>query len=234
MPAKELIYKTLIDSFILYKPKDIVSGDFYFFHKTDDKFYIAAADCTGHGVPGAIMSMICSEKLEDALTKLKEPADILKHVNQNIKKSLGQNAEHHTTNDGMDIALCSVDLTNRNLKYAGANRPLWIVRAGSNAVEEVKATKRAIGGHTPDEQIFEQHQITLNKNDSFYLSSDGFADSFNKQGKKLTTGKFKELLCTIQNKTMHEQEEHLNTFIKSWIEGGEQIDDILVIGFRFS
>jgi serine phosphatase RsbU (regulator of sigma subunit) len=232
LPKKEEIYLALPNCFILFKPKDIVSGDFYFFHKNEHSIFIASADCTGHGVPGALLSMIGSEKLKDAISQSTDTSEIIQLLNQGIKTSLKQSDSNESTRDGMDIALCSIDI-NRTVKYAGANRPLWIIRNGQTFVEEIKATKKAIGGFTGDSQHFDSHEIQLQQGDTFYIFSDGYADTFNgKDGKKLMTKRFKEILLGIQDKSMQEQEFHLDNFIENWKAGTEQIDDILVIGVR--
>jgi serine phosphatase RsbU (regulator of sigma subunit) len=233
LPQKQEIYSAFPGCFVLFKPKDIVSGDFYFFHKEGKTPFIAAADCTGHGVPGAFMSMIGSEQLNDAVSKTKDTSEVLKQLNKGIKASLRQSESDESTRDGMDIALCSVDTQNRIVKYAGANRPVWIIRSGQTEVEEIKATKVAIGGLTNDDQHFETHEIKLQEDDTFYICTDGYADQFSgKDGKKLMTRRFKEILVGIQNMTMPEQEQYLDTFVEDWKAGTEQVDDILVIGIR--
>src|ERR1035437_4811006 len=233
LPKQEEIKFTFPQSFILFKPKDIVSGDFYYFTKNHHGIFIAAADCTGHGVPGAFMSIIGSEKLDDAVSQSADTSEILKQLNKGIKTSLRQSGSDESTRDGMDIAICRVDLENRIVKYAGANRPLWLIRKGCTEVEEIKATKTAIGGLTEDTQHFETHEIKLQQGDTFYIFSDGYADTFSGQnGKKLMTKNFKEILLGIQDKTMQEQEKHLDVFIENWKAGTEQVDDILVIGVR--
>ena len=233
LPKREEIYSAFPDSFVLFKPKDIVSGDFYYFHKNDKSVFIASADCTGHGVPGAFMSMIGSEKLDDALAHSADTSEILRQLNKGIKVSLHQTDSNESTRDGMDIALCSVDTDARVVKYAGANRPLWIIRNGQTVVEEIKATKKAIGGFTEDSQHFDTHVIQLQQGDTFYIFSDGFADTFGgAEQKKVTTKKFKEILLSIQDKSLKEQEHHLDNFIENWKGGTEQVDDILVIGVR--
>jgi serine phosphatase RsbU (regulator of sigma subunit) len=233
LPKKEEIYSALPKSFVLFKPKDIVSGDFYFFHKTDHCVFIAAADCTGHGVPGAFMSIIGSEKLEEAVSQSMNTSVILNQLNKGIKASLRQSDSDESTRDGMDIAICSVDTRTRIVNYSGANRAIWIIRSGQAEVEEIKATKTAIGGLTSNDQRFETHEIKLQKDDTFYISTDGYADQFSgHDGKKLMTRKFKEILIGIQNKTMPEQEDYLDNFIENWKGGTEQVDDILVIGVR--
>jgi serine phosphatase RsbU (regulator of sigma subunit) len=232
LPRKEEIYTSLPRCFILFKPKDIVSGDFYFFHKNNQSIFIAAADCTGHGVPGAFMSMIGSERLEDAVSNSNDTSEILKLLNKGIKTSLRQSDSKESTRDGMDIALCSIDTLNCSVKYAGANRPIYVIRKGQTEMEEIKATKKAIGGLTEDDQHFDTHELKLQQGDTFYISTDGYADQFSGEDKKLTTKKFKQILLDIQNKTMQEQELHLDKFIENWKSGIEQIDDILVIGVR--
>lgn len=233
LPHRKEIWAAFPQSFLLFKPKDIVSGDFYFFHKNDHSAFIAVADCTGHGVPGAFMSMVGAGKLNDAVSESSDTSEILSLLNKGIKASLKQTDGNESTRDGMDIALCSVDTENRIIKYAGANRPLWIIRNGQTEVEEIKATKSAIGGLTDNNQHFETHEFKLLTGDTLYLFTDGFADQFGGgEGKKLMTKKFKEILLDIQGKSMKEQEQYLNSFIENWKAGIEQVDDILVIGIR--
>ena len=232
LTSKEEINEGLKNCFILFKPKDIVSGDFYFYSKTKNNIIIAAADCTGHGVPGALMSMIGSEKLMGTAKENTNPSVILNSLNKGIKSSLRQTEKEESTKDGMDIALVSIDLETNKASYAGANRPIWIIRHNSKELEEIKATKKAIGGFTDDEQHFEQHELQFNTGDTFYLFTDGYADQFGHSGKKLMTKKFREMLIDIQRLSMHEQEKHLNDFIENWKQDTEQVDDILVIGVR--
>jgi serine phosphatase RsbU (regulator of sigma subunit) len=240
LPPEEEIRQHIKDCFILYKPKDIVSGDFYFYSNNHDdagRVYIASVDCTGHGVPGAFMSMIGHEKLKDAVDLEKEPGKILTELNKGVKMALRQSNESNSTRDGMDLALCAIHTKGNNgvthVSYAGANRPLWLIRKDSAVIEEMKATKIAIGGLTQDDQEFEQYDMQLKKGDTVYLSSDGFADQFGgPKRKKLMTGKFKDLLVGIQQLSMEEQHTYLNSFIEDWMLGIEQVDDILVIGIK--
>jgi serine phosphatase RsbU (regulator of sigma subunit) len=239
LPPREEIGQYLRDYFILYKSKDIVSGDFYFFsdkHANDGKVYIASVDCTGHGVPGAFMSMIGYEKLKDAVDLANQPGKILSELNKGVKSALRQSSEAHSTRDGMDLSLCAIP-THTNgtatISYAGANRPLWIIKKDSKTVEEIKATKVAIGGLTHDSQEFEQHDIKLNKGDTIYMFSDGYADQFGgPKKKKLMTGRFKDIILSIQHLSIKEQHDYLNDFIEKWMEDSEQVDDILVIGVK--
>ena len=233
LPYRKDIWAAFPQSFVLFKPKDIVSGDFYFFHKNNESVFIAVADCTGHGVPGAFMSMIGAGKLNEAVSLSSDTSEILSLLNKGIKTALKQSDSDESTRDGMDIALCSVDTENRIVKYAGANCPLWLIRNGQTEVEEIKATKRAIGGLTEDNQQFESHELKLQLGDTFYIFTDGYADQFGgAKGKKLMTKKLKEMLLEIQSKTMKEQKQCLVNFVENWKAGTEQVDDILIIGIR--
>jgi len=245
LPTDEFLKQTLPNAFVLYRPKDIVSGDFYWIAETENTILIAAADCTGHGVPGAFMSTLCIEKLNEAVTNSDDVSVILQSVNNQIKKVLHQSSKADSTHDGMDVALVSLNFNvqrfllenqpstaNCQIEYAGANRPLWLIRKGQTEIEEIKATKVAIGGFTEDEQIFTKHKIELKKGDTIYIFSDGFADQFNSDDKKLMTRMFKEIVLSIQDKSMDEQKVYLNSFIENWKGNIEQTDDILVIGIR--
>jgi serine phosphatase RsbU (regulator of sigma subunit) len=245
LPPVPEIQAHLANSFILYKPKDIVSGDFYFFSnqyaidkKGASSVILAAVDCTGHGVPGAFMSMVGNEKLKDAVDVSHEPGKILQELNRGVKTALRQSGDANSTRDGMDLSVCAIPvaLNEQNsiqIKYAGANRPLWIIKKNTNEVEEVKATKCAIGGLTEEYQVFEEHSVDLQKGDTFYLFSDGYADQFGGPSrKKLMTKKFKEILVSIQNLSMPKQQQYLDSFMEEWRGDNEQIDDILVIGVR--
>ncbi len=241
LPPLTEVETALPNSFILFKPKDIVSGDFYWFYvspsggggqRPGEVILIAAADCTGHGVPGAFMSTIGSEKLNEAVAHSSDVGSILQHVNLLMKKVLRQSSKEDSTRDGMDIALCAFNKEMTNFEYAGANRPLWMIRKGSSEIEETKATKTAIGGLTDDKQVFTKHKIEIQKGDTLYLFSDGYADQFGSNNKKLMTKKFKEVLLSIQHKPMNEQKDFLDSYIENWKGGMEQTDDILVIGIK--
>ena len=262
LPEEDEITNALPGSFILYQPKDIVSGDFYWFRKISSplagdaeggraSYLIAAADCTGHGVPGALMSLIAIENLNKAVEFENEPHKILELVNKNIKNVLKQNTDK-AAKDGMDIALCKIEqISEEKFKvcYSAANRPLWVVRnrvenefvelasvnsASNLELIEIKATKHAIGGHTDYNQQFEQHTLEFFKGDSFYIFSDGYADQFGSdKNKKLTTKRFKEILLEINPLSPQQQKQHLHNYILNWKGKLEQIDDILVIGLKF-
>ena len=232
LPDMKLIYKTLEKSFILYLPKDIVSGDFYGFAQKDDNVIIAAADCTGHGVSGAFMSMIGSSLLNQVINEknITQPSRILDALNQEIIDTLKQ--KEGDTNDGMDVSICGFNLSNQTVQFAGANRPLWLVRNGELIV--YKPDKFPIGGlQIKHEEQFSNQEIALQKNDTLYLFSDGYADQFGgDRNKKMMVKRFKNTILSIQDKTMAEQEIFLNAFFDQWKGSNEQVDDVLVIGIR--
>jgi len=232
LPKTELITQSFPDSFIVYMPKDIVSGDFYSFAKKNGKVIIAAADCTGHGVAGAIMSMIGSSLMNQIINEkgISDPAEILNQLNSGIIEALKQN--ENSSHDGMDVSLCAFDQQQSEVIFSGANRPLWLVRNGN--LETFKSDKFPIGGLQIDHsESFTSQNIKLLKNDTIYIFSDGYADQFGGMlGKKLMTKKFKEILLSINDKPMPEQGIYLQQFIKDWMGDVEQVDDIMVIGIK--
>lgn len=235
LASKTMLDKNLNDYFVFYKPKDIVSGDFYWGAESQKGFLIACVDCTGHGVPGAFMSLIGKENLDKAVAKTNNPAEILSELNNGVKRSLNQN-EDIGNKDGMDAVILRIEKLNDNsskLFYSGANRPLYVIRKNSKELIEVKATKQAIGGFTSNNQVFEQHELELQKGDSIFISTDGYADQFgSNNNKKLTTKRFKELLVSIQSKSASEQKQSLEDFFTTWKGNFEQLDDLLVIGIN--
>lgn len=236
LPSPELLNKNLPQHFILYRPKDIVSGDFYWHWSSQDYQLLAVADCTGHGVPGAFMSLLGKESLDKSVVVSKNPGEILAQLNRSVKQSLKQNSEGAGSRDGMDIALLKISGSagRQQVIYSGANRPLWIFRKNENELQEIKATKSAIGGFTPDNQQFAENTIEISAGDMLYLFTDGFADQFGgAKGKKMTTKKFRELLAGIHNFPVETQKQKLSAFFDEWKSVLEQVDDILIIGIRF-
>jgi ligand-binding sensor domain-containing protein/serine phosphatase RsbU (regulator of sigma subunit) len=222
------------NSFYLFKPKDIVSGDFIWFYTHENMEWFAAVDCTGHGVPGAFMSIIGHSCLNKILQEynIVEPASILNHLNEEIAETLHQYHKDNQIHDGMDIALASFDKDTKILQYSGAFNPLWLFR--DHTLIESRANRYAIGLAPEIEKNFTNHEIKIEKGDTIYLFSDGYADQFGgPDNKKLKIGYFKEILLGIQHLTMTEQKKHLDEFIENWRGNNIQLDDILVIGRRF-
>jgi serine phosphatase RsbU (regulator of sigma subunit) len=234
------IQNFLPDSFIFYQPKDIVSGDFYWFSKINDKIIIAAIDCTGHGVPGAFMSMIGNTLLNQIVNEkhITKPSDILLHLNTAIYEALHQEKEGTLSRDGMDIALCSIDYKNNQLEYAGAQNPLYVV--SNNELTVVKADRYTIGGggmiskkEDPLKREYTNHVIPIEKEMRIYLFSDGYMDQFRgRDRKKYGIQMFKDLLLTYHSLSMQKQKEMIVMEHENWKGNSHQIDDILVIGLK--
>ena len=257
LPQEELREKILPNSFILFKPKDVVSGDFYWIAERDNKVFFTAADCTGHGVPGAFMSMVGTSLFNATVNEkgIIEPAKILDHVRAGVIKSLKQ-GEGQQSRDGMDAGLCALDTEKNILEYAGANNPLYIVRHkdgpglcdkdgqpleiipnledDSTLLYEVKPNKQPVAYYTEKAGLFTNHTVQLYPNDALYLSSDGFADQFGgPKGKKFKYKVFKQLLMSIMDYPVERQHSILNQEIEDWMAGEyEQVDDICVLGVK--
>jgi serine phosphatase RsbU (regulator of sigma subunit) len=254
LAPKELKYKLFPDAFVLFKPKDIVSGDFYWYAEKNGKRLIASCDCTGHGVPGALMSMIGNNILNRIVNDkaITSPDEILNQLHKEIRKALNQD-EKSGTKDGMDIALVVFN-SETEIEYAGAHRPLWVLRPHPHIqpeiksaefftiqtensaafIEEIKADKYSIGGiQSETERKFNKHRISLFKGDSIYIFSDGFVDQFGgTEGKKFMSKRFKDLLLVNSARPMIEQEKNIRKTLETWKGKHEQVDDILVIGIK--
>jgi ligand-binding sensor domain-containing protein/serine phosphatase RsbU (regulator of sigma subunit) len=235
LPNHERMSHALQEYFILYKPRDIVSGDFYWFVEHNGKIALAAADCTGHGVPGAFMSMIGHALLTEIVIEknVMEPDKILNHLHTGIRRALRQ--DEGDSRDGMDIALCVIDRKSKTVEYAGAMNPLCIVRNGQ--LEELKATRSPIGGSQKDdeERVFLKHSLEFDPHHPImlYVYSDGYQDQFGgKEGRKFMSRRFKDLLVHISMKPVAEQRKILDDTIEAWKGNTKQIDDILVMGVR--
>lgn len=230
LPPDKLVKEYLKNSFILYKPKDIVAGDFYWMERQDGKVLFAAADCTGHGVPGAMVSVICNNGLNRSTREfgLSDPGEILSKTRDLVIAEFEKSEEE--VKDGMDIALCALE--GNKLRYAGAHNPLWIIRNGISQVEEIKADKQPIGKYA-NPKPFTTHEIELNPGDTFYIFSDGFADQFGgEKGKKFKSANFKKLLLSIQHESIDHQKARIEQAFGSWKGQLEQLDDVCVIGVR--
>jgi ligand-binding sensor domain-containing protein/serine phosphatase RsbU (regulator of sigma subunit) len=234
LPSDSNIKQLLPDSFVFYKPKDIVSGDFYWLEHWGPQTLIAAVDCTGHGVPGAFMSIVAHNILTQTVNVLglAKPSLILNETNSQLSKKLNQNPEEATVRDGMDIALCAINYKKSTMEFAGANNPVWLIRNGQ--VIEINGDKFPIGAFVGEElQLFTNHEWEIQKNDCIYIFTDGYADQFGgPKGKKFKYKQFQQLLLQIHEKPMTEQKEILQRANEDWQGELEQVDDILVIGIR--
>ena len=223
------------DTFILFKPKDIVSGDFYWLLEMNGKEFIAAVDCTGHGVPGAFMSIIGHNMLNKIVKEygIIKPSEILDRLDAEVTKTLRQEDETITVRDGMDITLIAYQKDKNLIEFAGAYNPIYLVR--NRELYETKGNRFAIGrSEMEHEKKFTNHEIRVQKGDTLYMFSDGYADQFGgESGKKFKIAPMKELILNLQEKTMEEQRSILNSTLEAWRGNIEQVDDILIIGRRF-
>jgi serine phosphatase RsbU (regulator of sigma subunit) len=237
LPPEKLIKEKLPNSFVLYKPKDIVAGDFYWLQNKGDKVLFAAADCTGHGVPGALVSVVCNNGLNRSVREygLLDTGKILDKTRDVVLQEFEKSVEG--VSDGMDIALCCLsafnkDLGTAELQYSGAHNPLWIIRKNADTIEEIKALKQPIGMFD-NPQPYPTHSINLKKGDSFYIFSDGYVDQFGgEKGKKFKASNFKKLLLSIQNESISAQKTIIEDEFEKWRGTLEQLDDVCVIGVQ--
>ncbi len=233
LPSNEYANEILPEHFILFRPRDIVSGDFYWMTKKDNLLVLIAADCTGHGVPGAFMSMLGVSFLNEIVNRhdITKASVILNDLRRDVKKTLGQEGKEGEAKDGMDIALCVVDLEKMKMQYAGAYNPMYLYR--NNELIEVKADRMPIGIYIKEKESFTNNEIDLKKGDTFYIFSDGYQDQFGgEDGSKFKTKNFKQLLQEIHQKPMVEQREILDKRIDEWRGKWEQVDDIIVLGVK--
>jgi len=244
IPSDDYISELLSDYFILYKPRDIVSGDFYWIGKQNNKIIVLAADCTGHGVPGAFMSMLGVAFLNEIVNKenITSPAKILNRLRENIIKALKQKGQEGEAQDGMDVAAITIDTKTNKLEYSGANNPLYIITdrtltkdeniSGLDGLHEIKANKQPVAIHIKMNP-FTNHEIDLQKGDTIYMFSDGYADQFGgPYGKKFKYKPFKRLLLENINKPMNEQKEVLENRFDEWKGDLDQIDDVVIVGIK--
>ncbi|MFN8714378.1 MAG: tetratricopeptide repeat protein [Bacteroidota bacterium] len=230
LPGADDVKRILPDGFVFFKPRNIVSGDFYYLTGTPDDCYIVTADCTGHGVPGALMSMIGMEELITHMRHGRTPGEILADINRSVRKLLKQDNSETGAQDGMDIAICRYQPKLQLLEFAGANRPLWIIH--QKEVIELKATKASIGGHTPDSQEYATTRFEMQTGMQAYLFSDGIADQFGgSEGKKLMNKRLREILISISSLEPSARKEQFQLAIEQWQLDYAQVDDMLLVGF---
>ena len=233
LPDKETVKKLLPDSFILFIPKDYVSGDFYWVEENWGKTYFAAADCTGHGVPGAFMSIVGYNLLNKAINEnyLFKPSDILSYISKGFQDTIRKHNKEYFLKAGMDIALCSLDVKKMRLEYSGAFNSLYIARNGE--LLKYKADLYPIGRALEPKENYTNHEIELQANDIIYVFSDGFSDQFGgPNDRKFMTKRMKEAFLKICQMPLEQQRDELEAIFYKWKKGNEQIDDVLVFGIK--
>lgn len=243
LPHRKKMKEALPKHFVIYKPKDVISGDIYWFHQWEDKVYIAAIDCTGHGVPGALLSMIGDSFLNKLVKErqLSDPALILRHLHNEVRHGLKQ-GESSDSLDGMDVALCVIEKNKKKITFAGARRPLYIVRFipddanPQNKEAEfivIKGDKKSIGGRQREkERIFTSKEIEVEDGDMIYLTTDGFVDQNNKEGQKYSSQRLRAFLPMLAKLPLDRQENYFEQELMNFMGEEEQRDDITVIGVR--
>ena len=230
LPPVNYVKNYLPESFILYQPKDIIAGDFYWMHVANEKIFIAAADSTGHGVPGALVSVVCANALNRTVSEfgINDTGKILDKTRELVIETFAKGQSD--VKDGMDISLMCIDKNKKQVQWSGANNPLWFV--SGNEMKELKGNKQPVG-KSDDAAAFTGHNIQYNSGDVFYLFTDGFADQFGgSRGKKFKYKQLEELLLSICNKSLSRQEKELSDAFNNWKGELEQVDDVCVIGIR--
>lgn len=235
LPDINKLKETFGDAFIMFKPRDIVSGDFYWFDRFgEDKFMVVCADSTGHGVPGAFMSMIGSTLLQDIIgrQRITRPSQILKTLDNQLFTTLNQNLELGISNDGMDMVVCEIGIKARQVRFASAMRPVIIVLDGE--LLYIKGNRSSIGGESASEKFFDDQEYYFKEGDSLYLFTDGLPDQFGgNEGKKMKIARLKSLIEEIKGASMQNQKETITRFFDDWKGNNDQVDDILMMGIRF-
>ena len=234
LPDVNKIKNVFNDAFVLFQPKDVVSGDYYFFYQRNNKAFVAAVDCTGHGVPGALMSIIANGILKEVIIKkgIEEPSEILYALDEELFIALNKQNSETITNDGMDVAMAVFDLEKQTFSYAGAFRPMLMVRNGT--IIEVEANRFPIGFYGDTHKVFTSHTVELLPDDTLYFFTDGYCDQFGGENKKkFNRQRFKELLLSMQTMQMQEQESFLQYAYLNWKQEEPQVDDVLVMGIKW-
>jgi serine phosphatase RsbU (regulator of sigma subunit) len=233
LPSEDYFRRHFNDSFIFFRPKDIVSGDFYWIGEKGDKIFVVGADCTGHGVPGALMSMIGLEIIERTINEdnIEKPSAILAVMNRGLEKTFSREKNIGTIiRDGMDIGICVIDKKKKKVEYSGAFFPLYLIR--DNSLIETKGDKLIIGMN-PKGISYTVKEFDLKKDDILYIFSDGYVDQFGgNENKKFMYRRFRYLLTTIHRFPLNDQKSILEDNIKTWMGQNPQLDDMMVIGFK--
>jgi serine phosphatase RsbU (regulator of sigma subunit) len=234
LPPNDFLKELFPASFILYKPKDIVSGDFYWSHRDEDNHMFAVVDCTGHGVPGAFMSIVGNDQLNYAVNVkgANNPGDIMNYLNEGVRQALRQRSGESAVRDGMDMTLISINYKTKKLNYAGAFNPVYVFREGE--LIELAVDRCAVGGFIDEDLFqFENREFDLLENDMIYIFSDGYVDQFGgPRGKKLKPKRFRAVLESVHKSKLDDQKEMLDQSILDWMGELEQVDDILLAGFK--
>jgi ligand-binding sensor domain-containing protein len=232
MPSDRYLKRLLPDSFVFFMPKDIVSGDFYWTDYKDGIVYVAIVDCTGHGVPGAFMSIVGLNLLRDILSLgVQNPAVILDRMSKEVREIFSTEEDAKQVRDGMDMTICAIDRKNKRLEFAGAKNPLYLIR--NDRILEYKGDRFSVGPGSDDGQKFENYIIELEKDDIIYMFSDGYADQFGgPKNKKFKYRRFRSVLLDIYKKNTAMQQNELKDIITRWKNGNEQVDDMLIMGIR--
>jgi serine phosphatase RsbU (regulator of sigma subunit) len=233
LPSEEYFRNHFPSSFIFFKPKDIVSGDFYWIGEKGERIFVVAADCTGHGVSGALMSMIGMEIIEKAIVEdnIETPSVILGALNQGLEKTFSRKKNIGTIiRDGMDVGLCIIDKQNRKIIYSGAFFPLYLLR--NKSLTQINGD-RIIIGMNPDGITYTDHEVDIQEDDMFYLFSDGYVDQFGgKENRKFMYRRLRYLLLNIHEFDVRDQKSILEENIKTWMGTNQQVDDMMIIGFK--
>jgi serine phosphatase RsbU (regulator of sigma subunit) len=232
LPPINSLHIILPESFILFIPKDIVSGDFYWFTEKNDHIYIAAVDCTGHGIPGAFMSIIGMNLLNSLVFEgITDPGVILNMMNKEVILTLKKKFDTTHLKDGMDMALCIIDKNRKTLKYAGAYNPAYVIR--DNSIMQLKGDRKSVGNDFDDDP-FSTFSMKIRSDDMVYLFSDGYTDQFGgPERKKFKFRRFRFTLLSIHKMPLAKQKQKLEETYLKWKGNNEQVDDVLIIGFRY-
>jgi len=233
MPAPEVMRYLLPKHFVFYRPRDIVSGDFFWVDKRDETVLIAVADCTGHGVPGAFMSMLGISLLNEISSKYGDQPtnELMDELRDQLIAALGQTGDKYEARDGIEMSLVAINTLSREVQFTGANQHLYTFQKGELVV--IRGDRMPVGIHAMSGKLFSSHSMKLNRGDSLYMFSDGYADQFGGENrKKYGSPRLKTLLTDLQQNIMHDQKEDIEKEFDNWKGKQEQIDDVLMIGIK--